>query len=370
MQGSIWRPAAIAIAGVMLLVACGTGGTTTSRPSVAAPASQGAPATQATQTQAPPTGTPQASVQNTKSFWIGFTSVGLSSAPFLAAIKDLNENKGYDISTPILAQSELVTEGVAQGQFAFGSGANNSVLAAVEKGANLKVLVDRVANEWTLYVATDIEACEDLAGRTLALHSAGAVSTAMVHNYLETECPGTQPTEQFIEGSPNRVAALLADQIDASPLELGDSVTIDAQAGDRYHLLSSFSADLPDLKTTSIYVNGDFAAQNPQSVRDVVQAVIEQFRAVGSDAEALKAAAMADPNVAQAINEDTIDAATQKYVELGMFDANGGVTEENLQYTAEFFGPDGTGSTEAVVPLKDWTDLSFLNDVLDELGSQ
>ena len=217
--------------------------------------------------------------QNTKSFWVGFTSVGLSSAPFLAAIRDLNENQGYDISTPILAQSELVTEGVAQGQFAFGSGANNSVMLAVQKGANLKVLVDRVANEWTLYVANDITDCAGLAGKRLALHSDGAVSTAMVRNYINTTCEGTAPQEIFIEGSPNRVAAMLADEVDASPLELGDSITIDTEAGDRYHLLSSFSADLPDLKTTSIYVNGDFAAQNPQTVTDVVRAVIEQFRA-------------------------------------------------------------------------------------------
>ena len=225
MQGSIWRSAAIAVAGVMLIAACSTGGTATQRPSQGAPGgTQAAPGTPTAPTSA---ATPQASAQNTKSFWIGFTSVGLSSAPFLAAIANLNANKGYDIKTPILAQSELVTEGVAQGQFAFGSGANNSVLAAVEKGANLKVLVDRVANEWTLYAATDITTCEQLGGRTLALHSAGAVSTAMVHNYINTECPGTQPTEQFIEGSPNRVAALLADQIDASPLELCESVTMD-----------------------------------------------------------------------------------------------------------------------------------------------
>jgi NitT/TauT family transport system substrate-binding protein len=360
MHRSVWRLGAIVVAGALLLSAC-----TTAAPTAAPPTATTAPATATPAPTPAPTPVPPT---NSKDFWVGFTSVGLSSAPFLAAIRDLNENHGYDIKTPILAQSELVAEGVAQGQFAFGSGANNGVLAAVNKGANLKILVDRVANEWTLYVRNDITECAGLEGKRLALHSDGAVSTAMVRNYIKVNCEGTAPQEIFIEGSPNRVAALLADQVDASPLELGDSITIDNEASDRYHLLSSFSADLPDLKTTSIYVNGDWAAQNPQSVTDVVRAVIQQFRMVAGDAAYLKTVAEAE--VASAINEDTIDQATAKYVELGMFNVNGGVTEANLQYTANFFGPEGTGTVDRVIPLEEWTDLSYLNAVLDELGRQ
>ena len=361
MRHSISRPTATLIAGVLLLAACTPGPAATQRPSVPA-ATQAA--TQAAPTQAAPT-----QGASSKSFWIGFTSVGLSSAPFLSAIAKLNE-QGYDIDTPILAQSELVTEGVAQGQFAFGSGANNAVLAAVEQGANLKVLVDRVANEWTLYVANDITDCAGLDGRRLALHSDGAVSTAMVRNYIETECSGTAPQEIFIEGSPNRVAAMLATppQVDASPLELGDSITIDTQASDRFHLLSSFSADLPNLKTTSIYVNGDFAAQNPQAVEDVVRAVVEEFRLVANDAAYLET--IAREQVPDAINEETITAAAEKYVELGMFPVDGGVTEETLQFTADFFGPEGTGTVSRAIELDEWTDLSFLETVLSDLGSQ
>lgn len=356
MHRSPGRWTAVVIASVLVLAACTPAAPATQRPTQAAP------------TVSAPTAAPTTAITNSKDFWIGFTSTGLSSAPFLAAIADLNANDGYDIKTPVLAQSELVTEGVAQGQFAFGSGANNAVLAAIQEGANLKVLVDRVSNEWTLYARTAVTECAGLDGQRLALHSDGAVSTAMVRNYIETNCAGTEPQEVFIEGSPNRVAALLADQIDASPLELGDSITIDNEAGDRFSLLSSFSADLPDLKTTSIYVNGDWAEQNPQSVTDVVRAVIEQFRLVADDPAYLEQ--IAREQVPDAINDETIAQATQRYVDLEMFPVNGGLTEENLQYTAEFFGPEGTGSVDEVIPLEEWSDLSFLNTVLDELGRQ
>jgi ABC-type nitrate/sulfonate/bicarbonate transport system substrate-binding protein len=165
-----------------------------------------------------------------------------------------------------------------------------------------------------------------------------------------------------IEGSPNRVAALLADQIDASPVELGDSIQIDAEASDRFSLLTSFAEDLPNLQTTSVYVNGDFADENPGTVVAVIRALLDQHEAIDGDPAYLKS--IAEEFVPDSINAETIDAATEKYVELKMFPVDGGITDEKMQYTAEFFGPDGTGATDAVVPLIQWTDLSFLEMAL------
>jgi NitT/TauT family transport system substrate-binding protein len=350
------RGVSLLAVGALVLAACSSGASPS--PSSATPTSppeSDAPSAEPTPTELP----------GTKEFTIGFTSAGLSSSAFLAAIDALN-NSGYTITVQVLDSSELVTEGVSSGGFAFGSGANNSSMAAVEKGANLKVVVARVNNEWTLYARTDITDCAGLGGQRLAIHSQGAVSTAMVRNYVDTVCPGTEPNYVVIEGSNNRVAAMLADQIDASPLELSDSITIEGEASDRYHLISSFAADLPDLQTTSVYVNGDFAAENPGTVLAVVRAVLEQHRLIDGDPDYLKS--IAEEFVGDAINPDTIDEAAAKYVELGMFPTDGGLTEENLSYTADFFGPDGTASTETVLELDQFADLSFLEMALDELG--
>ena len=303
----------------------------------------------------------------TKTFSVGFTAIGFSSAPFLAAL-DALRGQGYTIDTPELDKSELVTQGVASGQFAFGSGANNSVMAAITKGANLKLVVARVNNEWTLYALNSIKGCADLAGKKLAIHSEGAVSTAMVKNYVATTCSGTTPNYLVIPGSDNRVKALLANQIDASPLELGDAITIDAKAADRYHQISNFSADLPDLQTTSIYVNGDFAKANPGTVVAVIEAVLEQSRK--ADAAYLKQ--IAAKYVPDSLDPSTVDAQAAKYAELKMFPVNGGVTDANLTYTAKFFGPapDGTGSVDKVLAVSDFADLSYLKIALDALGTK
>jgi ABC-type nitrate/sulfonate/bicarbonate transport system substrate-binding protein len=349
-------------AGALALAACTSGASPSPSSAASAPASAAASAEPSSAASAAPSELP-----GTKEFGVAFTSPGLSSSAFLAAISALNED-GYDIEVQVLDQSELVTEGVSSGDFAFGSGANNASLTAIEKGAELKFLVNRVQNEWTLYARNDITECSGLGGKRVAIHSEGAVSTAMVKNYVNTVCPGTEPEYVVIEGSPNRVAAMLADQIDASPLELSDSITIEAEAADRYHLLSSFAADLPDLQTTSIYVNNAFADENPGTVLALVTALLEQHQSIEGDPDYLKS--IAEAEVADAINPDTIDEAAQKYVDLEMFRTDGGLTEENIDYTAKFFGPapDGTGATETLLTADQVADLSFLQMALDGLG--
>jgi NitT/TauT family transport system substrate-binding protein len=241
-------------------------------------------------------------------------------------------------------------------------------MTAVEAGANLKLLVNRVNNEWTIYARNEIADCAGLAGKRLAIHSEGAVSTAMVKNWVETTCPGTEPEYVVIAGSPNRLAALLADQIDASPLELTDAVTVETEASDRFGMLASLAEDLPELQTTSVYVNGDFAEENPGTVLALVKALLEQFREIDGNAEYLQQ--VAEEHVGDALDAEAIGPATERYVELEMFPVDGGLTEENLQYTAEFFGPDGTGTTTRLLEVDEFADLSFLQMALDELGSQ
>ena len=356
---SIHRTFGLLLGVAFIVGACSSAAT--SAPSTAATA---APTTAASsEATAAPTEMP-----GTKTFAVGFTSPGLSTAPFLAAL-DAMRAQGYTIDTPVIESSELLTQGVAGGQFAFGSGANNSVLAAIEAGANLKAITSRVNNEWVLYArSATIKTCADLGGKKLAIHSEGAVSTAMVKNYIATNCPGTEPQYVVVPGSPNRLAALLADQIDASPLELGDSITIDTKASDRFSLLATFAEGLPELQTTSIYVNGDFATNNPGTVLALVKAVITEYRRVGGDAALLQADA--EKYTSNSIDESTIGAATKKYVELKMFPANGGITKENMDYTAKFFGPSGTGSVKTDFTLDQWVDLSFQDAVLAELGTK
>jgi ABC-type nitrate/sulfonate/bicarbonate transport system substrate-binding protein len=352
--------ASLALIGAILAGCSGGPGTS---PTASTPAASSGASTAA----GSPSAAPASPLPGTKTFSVGITSPGLATAGWLAALEAMR-GQGYTIDAPIIENAELVTQGVASGQFAFGSAGNNNVLTAIEAGANLKVIMARVNNEWTMYAKNSIVTCADLTGHKLAIHSEGGVSTAMVKNYVATNCPGTTPEYIILPGSDVRVKALLANQIEASPLELGDALTIDAQASDRYHQLSNFSADLPNLQTSSIYVNGDWAKANPGTVIAMVKAVLEQNRKIDGNPAYLQQ--ICEQFVPDTINKDTIAAAAKKYTDLDMFPVNGGVTKENLDYTAVFFGPDGTKAAKTVFTLEQWADLSYLDAALAELGKK
>jgi ABC-type nitrate/sulfonate/bicarbonate transport system substrate-binding protein len=348
------RLTALAVIATLVVSACGVAATP-----VPTQAPTSAPTTAAT---AAPT-----ALAGTKTFTIAFTSPSFSSGPLFAAL-DAMRSQGYTIDTPIVNSPELLTQGVADGSFAFaGSMSPNTVLIAVEKGAAIKVILARNANETVVYArSATIKGCADMSGKKIAVHSEGSVAYAQLKAYVKDKCPQATPNYLIIAGSENRLAAMLADQIDGAPLELGDSITLDSQAGDRFSLLVSFAADLPKLQPFPIGVNTKFASDNPGTVLALVKAVLTEYRRVAADAAALQADA--EKYVKDTVNPATVGAIAKKYVELKMFDVNGGLTAENLQYTADFFGPNGTKAVTTSMPISSWSDLSFLDMALKELG--
>jgi ABC-type nitrate/sulfonate/bicarbonate transport system substrate-binding protein len=186
----------------------------------------------------------------------------------------------------------------------------------------------------------------------------------MVKNYVATNCAGTNPNYVIIAGSPNRVAALLADQIDATPAELSDTFTIDAQGSDRFALLTSFAKDLPKLQPTDVHVNSAFAKANPGTVYAMVKAIVQEYRRIKGKPDLLKEDAL--KYTKDTIDPKTIDAASKRYIELNMFPPDGGNTRENMQYTTDFFKAAGVVTKD--IPLSDWVDLSYLEQVNKELG--
>lgn len=298
-------------------------------------------------------------------FTVGFTSIGISSVPLLAAIDELRD-QGYEIDTPELAESELVTEGVAQGEFHFGSGANNSSLAAVAQGAEIKWIVDRTLNEWQVYAREGIDTCEALVDSRVAIHSPGSVSGAMLRDWVNNNCSEDAANAYaplIIEGSQNRLAALLADQIDASPVEFGDALILDAEGG--FQRTVSFATDLPELHPTSVYGNAAWMADNPEVATALIRELLEQHRRINSEDGYMME--LFQEYLPEEASGENAEAIANAYVEAGIFPDDGGLNEAAVQYTIDFFGPDGTGDIETELTVDQVSDLTYLQAAQDEL---
>lgn len=352
MGGSTVRRVAILFTCALLVTACASGAS----PGATSPAPTGG------STAAPPTATAEPTTSEETSFAVAFTGVGFSDAPLLAAIDDLR-SQGYTIETPEVADPNLMIAGTAEGQFHFSSGDTAALLRAIDQGAKLKIIGERVGDEWTLGTVADITRCEEMEGRTVAYHAVGSFNEVIVRAYIRENCPGTMPQEVIIEGSENRAAAMLAGQLDSSPLELSDAVNILDKGGDDYRILTSFNETLPNLRSATLAGNVDFIEQNPNTTRALLKAMLEVNRRISDEPGYLKEIAL---EYVPSLDETILDEVVEQYVEFNLFDPNGGVTEENINYTIQFFAQ--AGSIPLGLSVEEAADLSYLNGVLDEIG--
>ena len=296
-----------------------------------------------------------------KEFTLAFGGPGLSTVALLSTAKMLNE-EGWNISTPELTAGELQLQGVVSGEFQMSSGSGPGVLLAAQAGAPVSIVSNRIKNEWTLYSTSDIEECSQFDGKRLAIHSEGSPATFMTRDWIENTCPGISPEYIILPGSENRFAALLAGEIDASPIELSDAIALEAEGGDRFKRQASFAEELPDLTPTPVYANSEWAEANPDTLSAFLAALIEQQRRFNEDPEYFKQTVL---ETLDGVNEDTVDEVIAAYVDLEMYDPTGGLTDEQQQYTIDFVTTAG-GIEPGLTPDQAY-DRSYLDAALAAL---
>jgi len=290
------------------------------------------------------------------SFQFAMGSPGLSGALLQETLARVNEKYGHDAEWVELADSDLVVQGAAQGQFQMGSSTTSSVMKVIQDGAPLTFVSELSRNQWTLMAKNDIADCADMDGVRLGLHSPGGVSTALYRAWYQRNCDtGVEPDELYIEGSPNRLQALLAGQVDVAMIELED--TLDLPEGD-YTMLANFTQDLRDIKVGLVYANDGFIEEHPEVVQQVVNELTALQKEVNEDP------ALFEELIGEYVpetGEKTADAVAA-YLDVGMIPDDGGFLEDEVQASIDLYTEAGVlqpGLTAA-----DVMDRTFLETAL------
>lgn len=351
-----WRVPAVALA-ALLLAACSAPAATTSPAGESTTGPEESAAGSSAAASAAPA---ESAAAGTNQFTIASTSFGLSSVPLLAALDAMRED-GYVIEYPALTGPDLVAEGLVRNDFNFGIVGFNAVTVAIQEGAPATNIMSQFANPWFMYAATDIEECADLAGRRLAIHSEQSTSAAFGFDWINRECPGTEPEVLIIAGSENRYAAMIAGEVDASAVEIADAVALQEEAGDRFHELVSFADTLPDILTTTVAVNTDFASENPGTVVALLTALLEQHRMIADDPEYFPALVEEyRPYIGGVVSDRAVE------LQAALFQTDGGFTEEYVESTLAFLREAGT--IEEDLGPQDVADFTYIEAALDNLG--
>ena len=297
------------------------------------------------------------------SFTVGFPAApGFSDLPILMTIDKLNA-EGWDIGTEIFSDQALQTEALLSDAVQFTSGNPLAALTAIQEGAPLALVGERSANDWIVVAQEDIQSCEDLAGKQVPYQSEASVSTYMLKTYVQETC-GVEPSYFILEGSANRAAAMVGGQIDATIVQVEDWLVATQDQETTAHILADIKSTLPELTTATYSVARPWLEENTELLSAFLAHLLVTNREANADLESLRQPAL---DYLEGYDEAALDAVIEAYSGLGIFFEDGGLTEEKVAYSLDFFV--NTGGLQPGMTVEQAADLGPLMTANEYVGS-
>ncbi len=288
-------------------------------------------------------------------------NIDVRDIPMLMALDDLAA-QGYTVQKTYMSSTALIADALARDDADIGLGNNLMMWTAITKGAPIRTIAQFTSSTTVLAATADIQSCAELDGKRMGLASTRGLSPALLNTYFQSHCPGTAPKYFVIVESAGRAAALLAGEIDAEVVPGEELVKIQLEKPDKFHAIMSYASEFPEIRVDGLHVRQKWVEENPAGVRDFLRALLRAQRRVAENPRLLyeEAAERLDlaPDVAEAVG--------RVHLENGIWDPNGGLTDANVQGTIDYL--TGIGSLPQGLRSGDVTDLSYLNEVLDEIG--
>jgi len=167
----------------------------------------------------------------------------------------------------------------------------------------------------------DIKDCKDTDGKRFAIHGEAATTSLAVKLWLLNDCK-VKPNIMVIPGGENRIVALQNNQIDATLVQLGDWLNLDARAPGRYHIIRT--GNLFNISGASFWANVDWLRKNEEVATAYIAELLKSFRMVHANPKIL------EPLVAKHLPDmpkDIIAPAIKGYIEIvRAWPQNGGDT--------------------------------------------
>lgn len=266
----------------------------------------------------------------------------MGDVPSLLAWQQLKE-RGVEVIPRFFSKTDLAVQAVLGGEADMGAAAGITVIKAIEQGMNLKIFAEQVRNEWQLVTPVSIKDPKQLEGKRVAYHGPFTLTEALVkwtasHYKLS-------PQWMIIPGSEVRAEALMRGQIEATPAEIADVLNILESKPAGYHVLISYAKIFPDLMGTVYFARSDYLQKDAAAVETVIEAVLRAHRLAEEKPALIKETAL---KFLPGTKPFMLDAISQSYMELRIWDVNGGLSRERGDITLKFFEESGLVKKGAV----------------------
>jgi len=288
------------------------------------------------------------------------TAPDAGDIPRLMAI-DAMRAQGYVVETAVFADTTGTMLALERGDLDFANVQDVTAWAAIEKGARIVEVIDDSVNPTILAVKSAIKKCADLQDKRVGVGNLGGGKTVMLNRYIARHCSGTVPDLLVVAGENNRLAGLLAGELDAAIMDEDDLEDIAPARQRDVSALVVFADEFPGVTLDSFFTRRELAERDPVTVKDWLRNLIEARRRI-QDPKLLADQLVARLGMMPAVAQKT----TVACLERNFWDLNGRYTPAIVQQNIDFMSPP-TGQRRDL-KAGDVSDLTFLNAVLDEIG--
>ena len=240
-------------------------------------------------------------------------------AAFFLALDRAKAN-GLDYEWTAFSDEELAIQSVLSGQMDIGFGTPYSAMQ--KSKAPIRIIYQLSKLKFFPVTTKDYNKLEDLDGEPILLHSRGG-GTDSIANVIEERLGLKFGERSYISGSANRVAALLANQAQATIIDLSNKNKIMASHGDKFNTLPMFNVDASD---EALFANVDWIKANEESVNIFVSALLSVYRDMANDPTIIRRETNPDGPIGELPDEvlAELDGFYTDAVAGGLYDVNGG----------------------------------------------
>jgi ABC-type nitrate/sulfonate/bicarbonate transport system substrate-binding protein len=287
------------------------------------------------------------------------SSLSLYDLPTVLTHERLNRN-GWTTSNVEFTRTDLNVQALAQGAIQFANSQVMDPVRATQKGAKLAFIMENNGGEFLMIARKEIKDCKEIEGKRFAIHGEASTTSLAVKLWLLNNCK-VKPNIMVIPGGENRIVALQNNQIDATLVQLGDWLHLDAKAPGRYHIIRT--GNLFNISGASFWTNVEWLRKNEDVATAYIAEVLKSFRMVHANPKIL------EPLVAKHLPDmpkNIIAPAIKAYIEIvRAWPQNGGDTSI-LDDTVKFF--TDSGELKTAVNTKDLVDSKILAAALNKVG--
>ena len=235
--------------------------------------------------------------------------------------------RGYTVSEEHFQTTTDSIQAVIRGDALLGNTAPANFFSAVAEGADLVAVVGGGRPDYHMMARAGVtDVCS---ARRVGINNPISTTDQLVRMEI-AKCRNATPQILSVALTPNRVQALLANELDAAPAQFSSVPQIERDFPGRISFLSNMAKDYADIINTITFVKRDTLEQRPRMVYDFVQSQLQVVRAAYQNPADMTAFASGS---IKSVAAGDMAAAVNEYLENEVFPKDGGLSEKEVAAT-------------------------------------